>query len=203
MKLHLGCGSTIVNGWVNVDYSMGARMAKYPGFRFLNKRLKLFSLDWDKRIFIHDLTTRFPWNNETADIVYSSHTLEDFTRHEGRVFLAECFRVLKKGGILRLVVPDLQQIIMMYDEGKLRADEFVEKLDVLNRSKSVGIKKMFTPFISFPHKCMYDTSTLLSVLHETGFTAASKKPFESVIEDIDKIESKERATNAVITEGYK
>ena len=57
--------------------------------------------------------------------------------------------------------------------------------------------------ISFPHKCMYDTSALLSVLRETGFTAASKKPFESDIEDIDRIESKERATNAVITEGYK
>ena len=97
------------------------------------------------------MTTRFPWNNETADVVYSSHTLEHSTRHEGRVFLAECFRVLKKGGIVRLVVPDLQEIIMMYDEGKLRADEFAEKLGVLNRSKSVGIKKMLTPFMCAEH----------------------------------------------------
>jgi len=30
MKLNLGCGNQVVEGWVNVDYALGARFAKIP-----------------------------------------------------------------------------------------------------------------------------------------------------------------------------
>ena len=50
MKLNLGCGSQIVDGWVNVDYALGARLFKFPFFRQLNSKVKLFELEWDTRI---------------------------------------------------------------------------------------------------------------------------------------------------------
>ena len=116
MKLNLGCGYQIVDGWINVDYGLGARLSKIPFLKSINKRVRLFNLDnWDTRIFLHDLTKEFPWKKESIDIIYSSHTLEHFSRSEGLGFLNECFRVLKKGGIIRIVVPDLQDIVNDYN----------------------------------------------------------------------------------------
>lgn len=203
MKLNLGCGACVVNGWTNVDYGVGARMAKIPGFRALNKRLRIFALDWDNRIVIHDLTTRFPWDNESVHIIYSSHLLEHFLPKEGRAFICECFRVLRRGGTIRLVVPDLSYIVEEYADGRLRADEFVQRLDVLYGAGKIGITKWLAPFISFPHKCMYDTPTLRALLCEVGFHAESRKPFDSAIEDIKGIEQVGRSEHAVIVEGLK
>src|SRR5882762_7720591 len=83
IKLNLGCGAHVPSGWINVDYAPGARLARAPLFRRINKRLRLFALDWDDHIFIHDLTRPLPWKDSSVDVVYSSHTLEHFSREQG------------------------------------------------------------------------------------------------------------------------
>lgn len=203
VKLNLGCGSQVPDGWINVDYALGARLARVPFFRALNRKMKLFDLDWDDRIHIHNLARRFPWKDSTVDIVYSSHTFEHFSQQEGITFLQECHRVLRKDGVIRIVVPDLAHIIKEYFEGRLRADHFIEKLGVLYCQSNNPIKNRLSPFIQFPHKCMYDTPTLLTILREMGFNAGSRGPFDSAIEDIGRVERKERTENAVIVEGRK
>jgi SAM-dependent methyltransferase len=203
MKLNLGCGAIVPEGWINVDYSLGARLAKVPFFSILNRRIKLFNVDWDKRIFIYDLRKKFPWKDETATVVYSSHMLEHLTKEEGRTFIGECHRILRKGGIIRTVVPDLAHEIRKYLQGILRADDFVESLGVLYGNSRSRIKNRLAPFYQFPHKCTYDILTLLSIMREIGFDGKARGAFDSDIEDIEKIESKERVENAVIVEGRK
>ena len=138
LKLNLGCGSIQPTGWTNVDYSLGARLSKIPFYNFINKRIKLFDIGpegiprvWNDKIYIYNLNERFPWENGSADIIYCSHTLEHFSKQEGLDFLRECHRVLKKDGIIRIVVPDLKSFVEEYQKGSMRADEFVEKLGVL------------------------------------------------------------------------
>lgn len=203
MKLNLGCGSQVIDGWVNVDYSIGARLAKFPFFRILNKKIKLFNLNWDNRIYIHNLTKAFPWEDNSVDIVYSSHTLEHLPREEGLKFLNECHRVLRRGGIIRIVVPDLAYLVREYSEGRLRADEFVERLGVLYGHSKNPIKNRLSPFIQFPHKCMYDSATLLTILRDIGFNVRNRESFDSDVEDIKLIELEGRTENAVIVEGEK
>ncbi|MEF8761580.1 MAG: methyltransferase domain-containing protein [Candidatus Accumulibacter sp. UW25] len=203
MKLNLGCGSQVVDGWVNVDYSIGARAMKIPFFSTLNKRLKLFNLDWNEKIYLHDLTKRLPWLDSSVDVIYSSHTLEHFTKDEGRSFLAECHRVLRRDGIIRIVVPDLRHYVDKYIKGHIRADDIVKRLGVLYGSSDNRIKKTLSPFFQFPHKCMYDKERLVEIVDEVGFNATSKQAFCSGIEDIQVIEVKERTKTAVIVEGRK
>ena len=203
MKLNLGCGSQVVDEWINVDYALGAKLSKIPFFKLVNKKIKLFDLDWDNRIFLHDLTKKFPWEDESVDEIYSSHTLEHFSRTEGLKFLEECHRVLKKGGIIRIVVPDLQCIVNDFNEKKFPANEFVDNLLVLYEKKESRLKSFLAPFIQFPHKCMYDTPTLLSVLTDIGFEAQSKTLHNSDIEDIREIELEGRTKFAVVVEGRK
>jgi hypothetical protein len=76
--------------------------------------------------------------------------LEHLTRNQARALLAECFRVLRPGGIVRLAVPDLERIAREYLDVLARADKgeqeairqyewiTLELLDQLVREKSGG-----------------------------------------------------------------
>jgi SAM-dependent methyltransferase len=202
-KLNLGCGSTAADGWVNVDYALGARLAKLPLFRGVNKRLGLIKLDWDDKILVHDLTKPFPWPDSSIDAIYSSHTLEHFDKEDGRAFLEECHRVLRQSGILRIVVPDLRALVLDYTEGRLCADDFIVKLGVLPGGNSGSLKTRLAPLVQFPHKCMYDASRLVEILDEIGFELSRRGAFDSEIQDIGSVELEDRTRNAVIVEGRK
>lgn len=203
MKLNLGCGNQVVEGWVNVDYALGARFAKIPFFKIINKKLKIFNVDWDEKIYIHDLNKTFPWQNDSVDVIYSSHTLEHLTREKGRIFINECFRVLKKNGVIRIIVPDLRYIIQQYLDKQIIAEQFLEKLYVVQAQKNNKVKNYISRFWGAPHKCMYDSESLLQILNAAGFSTTCKLPFESKIEDIYSIELEGNTQGAVLVEGIK
>jgi SAM-dependent methyltransferase len=203
MKLNLGCGAQVVEGWKNVDFALGARLAKIPPLRWANHRFHLTNLEWDERVVIHDLTKHFPWPDSSADVIYSSHTLEHFSKEQGRAFLGECHRVLKRNGVLRIVVPDLRAMVTEYVEGRLRADDFVLGLGVLPHNSRSALKNRLAPFLQFPHKCMYDTPRLVEILDGIGFGASSRDPLTSDIDDIESVEIPDRTVKAVIVEGRK
>jgi SAM-dependent methyltransferase len=203
MKLNLGCGPNVVDGWINVDYALGAKLTKLPLFSAINRRLGVVEASWDNRVFLHDLTRRFPWPDASTSCCYSSHTLEHLTREQGVFLLKESHRVLRSGGVVRIVVPDLGSVIRKYGDGTIRADRFLETLDVLYGTNKRGFKKLLAPFYEYPHKCMYDTSTLISVMRGIGFVAESRHPFDSRITGVEQIEVPDRTVDAVIVEGVK
>ena len=205
IKLNLGCGAQTPEGWINVDYALGARLAKLPLFSFVNRKfLKLFNLDWTEDIFIHDLRNKFPWRDNSIDIIYSSHTLEHLSKEEGLHFLKECHRTLRIDGLIRIVVPDLFVIVTEYINDNIRGDEFLIKLGVLYYDAHHGpLKRKLAPFIHFPHRCMYDRKTLSLIMMQVGFEVEDKRPSESDIPDIEAIELPGRTEGAVIVEGKK
>ena len=91
--LNIGCGDHFHDAWTNLD---------------------LFAQD--DAITEHDVTKGLPYADNSFDAIYHSHVLEHLGPEQGRGCLAECFRVLKPGGVLRVVVPDLEQIAQLYLE---------------------------------------------------------------------------------------
>ncbi len=204
IKLNLGCGNQTPPEWINVDYSLGAQIFKTPLFSIVNSKFKIFNITWDENIFIHDLRKKFPWSDNSVDFIYSSHTLEHFSQNEGYHFLQECHRVLRKQGTIRIVVPNLQEIVAQYIEKNLAADDFINKLEVsYDRPQDKLWKRVLAPLISFPHKCMYDTEALSRIMSEIGFKCYGGKPLASKIPDIQNIEIPSRTEKAVIIEGQK
>ncbi len=204
LKLNLGCGDQTPDGWINVDYALGAWLIKIPLFSLINQKLKLFKFRWKDGIFIHDLRKTFPWQNNSVDVIYSSHTLEHLSKTEGQHFLTECHRVLKPNGIIRIIVPDLKSIVNRYLDNKIAAEELLDELSVGYDSAEDGIiKKIIAPLIRFPHKCMYDSPALLRVMSDLGYQVAEKQYVESEIDDIRTIEDINRTVEAVIIEGRK
>jgi len=125
--LNLGCGERYHGDWTNVDI-----VASGPD------------------VLVHDLDTGVPFDDNSFDAVYHSHVLEHFSKERASVFLEECFRVLKPGGIIRVVVPDLETIARLYlksleealqndNEGRNRYEWMtLELLDQMARHASGG-----------------------------------------------------------------
>lgn len=201
-KLNLGCGSQVVDRWINVDYALGARIAKYPLVSFLINRIKLFNLSWDKRIFIHDLTCELPWADEEVDIIYTSHTLEHLSKQDGYYLLSESFRILRNGGVLRVVVPDLNIAVDQYNNGEILAEDFLEHLGV-KLSKARGLRGIIKKLNEYPHQCMYNVDRLMAILERIGFVVHEMAYAESRIDDIEEIELKGRTKDAIVLEAIK
>lgn len=138
--LNIGCGDTANSQWVNIDLGGGDNVTS------------------------HDVTKGLPFPDQSFDVVYHSHLLEHLPREKALSFMGECFRILKPGGIVRVLVPDLEQISRLYLEKLARAEEYeteydwimLELYDQCVREKSGGLMEQYlidvagslTPFIA-------------------------------------------------------
>lgn len=89
--LNVGCGMCFHPEWTNVDL-----------------------VSHSPSVLACDLTRGIPFGDEMFDAVYHSHVLEHLQPHDGGEMLKECVRVLAPGGVLRVVVPDLERIAIDY-----------------------------------------------------------------------------------------
>lgn len=167
--------------------------------------MKLFDVEWKENIFLHDLTKKLPWKDNSVDYIYCSHTLEHFMKDNGRYLLSEIYRVLKRGGLARIIVPDLGIIIDRFNKKEIMAEDLVNCLEVFEQETKTTskIKKIFNKLYQFPHRCMYTEDRLTHIMSEIKFLVTPKKYLESNIESIEVIETEERTKNAIVVEGIK
>jgi SAM-dependent methyltransferase len=123
LKLHLGAFDCAVDGWLNTDVTPHIFIAKIPGAAGLLRAVG--RLD-DKKYDMHrrgqfraltyvDLTRTLPFADASVAAVFSSHVFEHLFRDEIKRLVAEIRRVLIPGGVCRVVVPDLEKVIGLYD----------------------------------------------------------------------------------------
>ena len=91
MKLHVGCGTKKMQGWVNID----SVAACQPDL-------------------VHDITTPLPYADLSADEVLAEDILEHFDKYMRFVVFHEWARVLKTGGTITIQVPDFKKILFKY-----------------------------------------------------------------------------------------
>jgi predicted SAM-dependent methyltransferase len=215
MKLHLGCGTHVVLGWVNVDGSWNARLAGHPWLRRTVAMLRWvpaarLELPWGSSVVCHNITKPLPFAEGSVACIYSAHVLEHLYREDALALLHECYRVLEPRGILRIVVPDLHALVQKYIESRRRsdtgekvlicaADQFNEDMRFRPASRTRGslVYRLYTQVMDFhTHKWMYDTESLCHMLKEVGLQGATPMGlFESRIEDIRQIEQPDRVEN--------
>ena len=132
MKVHLGCGGVYLDGWVNIDIS---------------KESTADHLD--------DVATLETIEDESCDIIYSSHVLEHFGRNEYEEVLGVWHQKIKVGGLLRLAVPDIQSALAWYNGYNLD-----ELLGIFYGGQSSSYDY---------HKMGFDKHSLSTKLRELGF----------------------------------
>lgn len=163
LKVHIGSAGHPIPGWLNVDAC--------------NADLVL-NVNWGLAL-----------PTGSARLVYCAHLLEHLRYFDqAPVFLSELHRILAPGGVLRLVVPDVNKLLAAYAS----ADRDYFKA----RQKSYPIDEAFLPdgtarldyvlffcgarqqMLSFDHKFGYDATLLTTLLHQAGFTEVAESTFQ-------------------------
>ena len=101
MKLHLGCGDVKIDGYINVD------IRSYPIYRTKSP----LSPD-----VIDDMTELRQFKKNTVSVIYICHAFEHLTRFQYSSALKRWYQLLKKGGVLRISVPDMENLCKYYIE---------------------------------------------------------------------------------------
>ena len=217
VKLNLGCGLQCPDGWINIDSSMGARLSKFPTLtKVLHSVIPhswgiLPNVNWPSNVKWMDITRRFPFESDSVDCIYSSHTFEHLTYSEASYVLSECNRVLKPRGVIRIIVPDLEQMIDNYllnkqkiphlAAKKLMDDSLYFEIPIPDTIK--GLMKFYFKKKN-NHHFLYDHSGLTYQLEQVGFDGIQSMPYgESKIEDIIDIDIASRFSGAICLEGVK
>lgn len=143
MKLHLGCGKRNFGPeWVHID------AGDFP------------------HVTSHNIT-KLPFDDSTYSLIYASHVIEYFDRDEVVPVLQEWHRVLRKGGVVRLAVPDFRAMARLYMDSWTRADRRVWNIEsflgpIYGKMTPAGFKD------SIYHKTAYDSRSLRELLSSIG-----------------------------------
>lgn len=153
VRLNLGCGDKILDGYINVDVSP-SRAGKSP----------------DVLCDLHRLS---PFSNDQADEILAVHVIEHFWRWEVVDILKEWLRVLKPGGQMILECPNLISACR----------EFLTNPQEMACEDSRGQKTMWVfygdPGWKDPlmiHRWGYTPESLGAVMREAGLINVRQEP---------------------------
>ena len=188
-----GCGFSVPEGWMNFDSSPTLRAERTPFFgRFLTKN----NLRFPDRVKIGNIVRGLPIEDSSADGVYASHVLEHLTRAELDTALRNTYRMLRPGGIFRLIVPDLEARVRRYIAKLETGEEHAN--DWFMTATNLGLERRPTSIMGklsrlaggSMHLWMWDFSSLKAALERAGFVSVrrcqlgdSGDPMFSLVED--------------------
>jgi len=196
LYVQYGCGLCSPDGWVNFDTSPSLRMKRVPVFgKFLTK------VPWPDTVKFGDIRTGLPVADGSADGAYCSHTLEHLALEDLRLALKNTFRVLKPGGVFRLVLPDLKLLATEYmnDSSPEAAMKFMEHSLLGRPNRPKGLSGLVRSWLgNSEHLWMWDFESLSAELANAGFTNIRRAQFgDSGDENFAKVEDVGRWTSAL------
>ena len=117
--LNVGAGKFNHKFWTNVDYG-SEQYAKIQ-----NEFIELNLIERPK----------FPFEDNSIELIYTSHTIEHITDESVINFIKESQRILKKGGVLRITCPDSNLLLnsvkfKVKDFWNWRIEWFLNKFEI-------------------------------------------------------------------------
>jgi predicted SAM-dependent methyltransferase len=164
LRLHLGCDNHLKEGWVNLDLNLnGTAPARPP------KPLP------QTRFILYDLRSgTLPLDDESCELIYSSHFFEHLEYDDGERLMRDCHRVLQPGGTFRAALPDFPELFRAYLERDEKVFELYSIFDVFpHRSPETVtlVDHVNANVYEWGHKCIYDQEKICGVLRHLGFAS--------------------------------
>ena len=185
VKLNIGSFTDcFYYGWINIDILNLDGFIKEQGYMFQQC----------------DVTKGLQYSDDGVDIISSSHMLEHLTREEGNNFLKECYRVLKKDGVIRISVPDAGKLTKEYLDGSIMDYRYIN----VGVEKASDNAEAFHELLMSGHKTIYDEVSLSKMLGKVGFKDIKRvSPFESRSDVIQRQTTTTHPTISVVIEAEK
>lgn len=102
IKVQYACGPNVLSDWVNVDFY-------HPEFMKNN-----FGMTSEYIYCQVDLSQNQPFPDSSFSLAFAEDFIEHLSQGDSIIFLSECLRVLKKGGVLRLSFPGLKRVLQRH-----------------------------------------------------------------------------------------
>jgi len=204
-----GCGLSAPAEWINFDISPTLRIQKIP---LIGNLLKgQLNTVFPSNVLYGDIIKGLPVEAGSCDALYCSHTLEHLSLEDFRTALKNSYQLLKKGGIFRCVVPDLEYCARSYinslDSGDNMASlQFIGKDTLLGiKKRPYGLRGLAATFLGNSHHLwMWDKRSLGEELKNAGFSQVRVCEFNDSQEEAFKlVEDKGRFINAAALEAIK
>lgn len=174
LRLHLGCGHNLKQGWVNIDLGSGADLTL-------------------------DLREALPFAEYSCAVVYAEHVLEHFDYPEGARFLVqECYRVMERGGVFSLGVPDASWPLLEY--AGVQRQNYFEKAGLLWHPQWCQTEMEHLNYHfrqGGEHLFAYDFDTLKKLLDWAGFVQIRRRSFD------EQLDSQERELGTLYVDACK
>jgi predicted SAM-dependent methyltransferase len=189
-NIHIGCEHKIGKNWINYDVSYVPILERIP---VIGKFIKVNNKRYPKEVRYGDISKSLLCEENNADNIYCSHTLEHMSKDDMIFALKNIYKMLKKNGCFRLIIPNL----------KMRAEEYIKTNDADRFIEAIGMGQKKTPnnfldklrnlFGNSLHKWMYDEHSIKNYLHQVGFKNIRKCSFnDSGIEVFSEVEEMHR-----------
>lgn len=148
LRLHLGCADNYLEGWLNIDLAR-------PG--------RKLDLRWDLRRPV-------PFATGSVQAIFAEHLLEHLTVGQALRVVQECRRLLCKGGVLRIGVPDLSRYVRAYQGD----DPLLTEVRPGRPTAAIAFCEVF---YLYDHRSMYDFETLRMLCLEAAFGEVHRSEF--------------------------
>jgi predicted SAM-dependent methyltransferase len=180
IKLQLGCGPFPMKDWLNTD------------------------LLFNDQVAFMDAADTYPLKDNSVDYIFTEHLFEHLTFSQEVKMLSECFRVLKKGGKIRIATPNLDFLLNLH-KSKGPVHEAYIKNSISNHYNLREVKKLFKEedynevfvisnfFRDWGHQIVHNFSSLELLLKTAGFSEITREQVGS---------SREQAFTGIEQHGY-
>ncbi len=106
IKLHVGCGPRVLKGWINIDirYEPYDEYLQYYTDTYYPEEIRGGTEDF---LGLNVCEVGLPFPDSSVDLIFDEDFIEHLSQKEQILFLAESFRVLKRGAVHRISTPNL------------------------------------------------------------------------------------------------
>jgi predicted SAM-dependent methyltransferase len=150
LRLNVGSSGNHLDGWLSIDIRP------------------------DEVCFGMDATKPWPFESGSAEAINSEHFIEHLTLDEARRYLAEAYRVLRSGGLIRTTTPNLGGLVELFTG----ADPRMLEVHRSHGYEAATHGDMFNNyFYSWEHRHIYDFESLATLLRGAGFEDVREASF--------------------------
>jgi hypothetical protein len=172
MRIHFGAFNCPIEGWLNTDITPHLYLARAPLLPWIlhkagkipPERYRDYQSGAFRKLKYLNVAKDWPFNDDTAEAIFSSHVFEHLPLHGARVCLKNAYRVLRRGGVVRIVVPNLDQCIANYSA----QTAFEWACEVFEADHASG-KNM--------HHFMYNPASMTRMMREAGFSDIQQRSY--------------------------